>query len=111
MGCDETIRLLYTTWPDETGPRAAAATLLDEKLIACANILGASTSIFRWEGEVQTEREIVALFKTSAASAARACDRLAELHPYDEPCIVALPVDRSGSAPGFLAWVSAETGE
>ena len=111
MSCDDTIRLLYTTWPDESGPHAAAATLLSEKLIACANILGPSTSIYRWESEVQTEREIVALFKTSAASAARTCARLTELHPYDEPCIVALPVDRAGSAPGFLDWVGDETGE
>ena len=47
----------------------AAGRLLEDRLIACANLLGESRSIYRWEGEVQSEREIIALFKTSAEAA------------------------------------------
>lgn len=101
--------LLYTTWPDEESAQAAARTLLGEGAIACANILGASRSLFEWQGEVQCETEIVALFKTGAASAARTAQRIAELHPYDEPAVLNLAVSRDGSSPGFLDWVTAQT--
>ena len=56
------MRVLYTTWPDADSAREAAAALLEEGLIACANILSGSTSIYRWQGEVKQEGEIVALF-------------------------------------------------
>lgn len=111
MTADETpaLGLLYTTWPDEESAAAAAETLLGEELIACANILGRATSIFRWEGEARRETEIIALFKTAPERANALSRRLAELHPYEEPCILALDVAREASAPGFLAWARAET--
>ncbi|PWE16875.1 divalent-cation tolerance protein CutA [Marinicauda salina] len=101
--------LIYTTWPDADSAAAAAETLLDEGLIACANILSGSTSIYRWKGAVARETEIVALFKTAAARAAEARDRLAALHPYEEPCILSLAVDSHASAAGFLDWLRTET--
>jgi periplasmic divalent cation tolerance protein len=101
--------LLYTTWPDQASAEAAARTLLKEGLIACANILGASTSIYRWQGEVETAQEIIVLFKTSTAKAGAARTRIAALHPYDEPAILNLAVHAEGTAPGFLNWVNAET--
>ncbi|TGY87603.1 divalent-cation tolerance protein CutA [Marinicauda algicola] len=101
--------LLYTTWPAAAPAREAAAALLEEGLIACANILSGSTSIYRWQGEVKEEGEIVALFKTAADRAERARDRLVALHPYEEPCVIALGVETGASAPGFLDWVEAET--
>ena len=52
--------VLYTTWPDRESVERAAGRLLEDRLIACANILGESRSIYRWEGEVQSEREIIA---------------------------------------------------
>ncbi|WBQ09481.1 divalent-cation tolerance protein CutA [Hyphomonadaceae bacterium ML37] len=102
--------LLYTTWPDAQSAESAAEAVLAEGLCACANILGESRSLFRWEGEMRREREIIALFKTSPGKAARLAERLARLHPYDEPCVIALTVDEAGSAPGFLAWVRGEVG-
>ena len=101
--------LLYTTWPDSDGPERAAQTLLEEGLIACANILGEARSVFRWQGEICRETEIIALFKTSTAQAAAVRDRLAALHPYEEPCILNLGVSEAASAPGFVHWVNSET--
>ncbi len=101
--------LIYTTWPDEASAMAAAHTLLDDKLIACANILGSSTSVYRWQGAVETASEIAVLFKTSSARAAELQARLMELHPYDEPAILNLCVEKTGSSPAFLAWVDDET--
>lgn len=101
--------ILYTTWPDPEGPARAAAVLLEERLIACANVLSPMVSVFRWEGEVQTEDETPVLFKTSRARAEEATARLLALHPYDEPCVLALPAEPGLSAAGFAAWVAAET--
>lgn len=106
---DSAMGLLYTTWPDAARAEAAAETLLAEGLIACANILGQARSIFRWGGDVQREVETIALFKTSQALAETVTARLAELHPYDEPAILNLSVERTGSSHAFVNWVEAET--
>jgi len=106
---DDGVVVLYTTWPDDAAAAAAAGTLLDEKLIACANILPAGRSIFRWDGTVTEDAETIALFKTSKARAGNARTRLVALHPYDEPCVLALPADTPLSASGFVSWVVSET--
>jgi len=102
-------QMLYTTWPDVERARQAAETLLEQRLIACANILGQSQSLYHWEGRIQNEPEIIALFKTTQALSPRVRDALMTLHPYEEPCILALPVQSEASAPGFLQWLSRET--
>lgn len=109
-GSSSAMGLLYTTWPDAQSAQSAAEALLSENLIACANILGEARSVFRWNGEVQHESEIIALFKTSAGAAAQTARRIADLHPYDEPAVLNLAVDPSGSSAAFLAWVASETG-
>lgn len=102
---EDGVVVLYTTWPDDAAAAAAARTLLDEKLIACANILPSGRSIFRWDGAVTEEAETIALFKTSKVRADNARTRLVELHPYDEPCVLARPADTALSASGFVSWV------
>ena len=104
------LRLIYTTWPDADSARAAAAAVVTEGLCACANILPGMTSVYRWQGEIETARECVAVFKTSQSAAKALVIRLTELHPYDEPALIGLPVDADSSAPGFLAWVANEVG-
>lgn len=106
----DTMALIYTTWPDAESAQSAAARLLEEGLIACANILAPARSVFRWAGEVQVETEVPALFKTAPARASQLAERIAALHPYDEPAIIRLAVERNGSSPAFLDWVIAETG-
>lgn len=106
----EEVVILYTTWPDGGAAESAAHTLLEERLIACANIFPVGRSVFRWENRVQAEAETVALFKTSQARAGEARTRLTHLHPHDEPCILAVPANTALSAPGFVSWVANETG-
>jgi periplasmic divalent cation tolerance protein len=107
-GPQSAMGLLYTTWPDRESADHAAETLLQEGLIACANILGEARSVYRWNGEVQRETEIIALLKTSAANAERASGRIAELHPYEEPAILNVAINRVGSSPSFLNWVASQ---
>lgn len=99
----------YTTWPDAAAADAAARILVNEGLCACANILPGMTSIYRWQGKVETASECVMVLKTTGARAVGLARRIAQLHPYDEPCILALPVDADASAPDFLAWIATQT--
>lgn len=105
----QSICLIYTSWPDSADAREAARRLVDERLCACANILPGMTSVYRWQGAVEEASECVALFKTTRHAVPALIERLAALHPYDEPAILGLPVDADISAPGFLDWVAGQT--
>lgn len=100
------IVLVYTTWPDAETAEAAAAGAVADRLAACANILPPIESIYHWQGAVERSGEIPVLFKTPAAIAPALRDYLVERHPYDTPCVVAVPVIASFSADGFLTWVA-----
>lgn len=97
--------LIYTTWPDGDSAARAAATLLDERLIACANILPAGRSIYAWKGEVKDEAETVMLLKTTAACALKVRERVLALHPYDTPCVLGIDVRRGQSSHAFVHWI------
>jgi len=102
--------LIYTTWPDaETADRAARAAITGRHA-ACANVMAPIASVYRWEGRVETASETPILFKTTSEAAEGLKALLVEIHPYDTPCIVALPVTAAQSHPPFLAWICAETG-
>ncbi len=101
--------LLYTTWPDEETALAAARTLVDERLAACVNVLGAAASVYRWQGAVEQTTEVGALVKTTADRANAACARIAALHPYETPAILAIPVDAAGTHGPFAEWIAHET--
>ena len=94
-----------------TMPPAAAEglaeTLVGERLAACVNLVGPVRSIYRWDGAVQKDEEILAVIKTTAARYDALAARLRELHPYQVPEIVALPVG-AGHAP-YLEWVRTMT--
>ena len=95
--------LVYCPFPDREAARAAANTLLDRKLIACANLLGEVESIYSWNGERGDSFEIGALFKTSAALLDDAIQCLAEIHPYDTPAIMGWRCDSVSEA--TAAWL------
>lgn len=97
--------LIWCPFPDEQAARAAATALLDEGLIACANLIDGMLSLFEWNGERQAARETGALMKTNALVLERAIARLTELHPYNEPAILGWRCN--AAAPGTAAWLGA----
>jgi periplasmic divalent cation tolerance protein len=97
--------LLYTTWPDPEKARAAGEAAVAAQLAACVNILAPIQSIYRWEGRIDESIEIPMILKTSASAAADLRRLLIERHPYQLPCMVALPITAEHSHPDFLAWV------
>lgn len=98
---------VYATFPAQEEARRIARILVEERLAACANILGGCHSVYRWQGAVEEADETVALFKTRAALAEPLIARLAGLHSYDVPAAVVWPIERSLDAYGN--WVEAET--
>jgi periplasmic divalent cation tolerance protein len=105
---DEAI-LLYTTWPDAETATAAGAAAVDQGLAACANVFAPITSIYRWKGQIERASETPMTFKTTTARAEALRRLILERHPYELPCILALPVAAAASHPPFLAWIAAET--
>ncbi|PIW25913.1 MAG: divalent-cation tolerance protein CutA [Rhodospirillales bacterium CG15_BIG_FIL_POST_REV_8_21_14_020_66_15] len=103
-----TAKLIYMTAADTAEARRISEALVGERLIACANILGAMESVYWWQGKVTRGDEVAVILKTRAALVDAVIARAAELHSYDCPCLVVLDIG-GGHAP-FLDWISAETG-
>lgn len=95
--------LIWCPFPDEESARAAAKTLLDERLIACANMFPQIYSLFVWRGEQSEGTETGMLLKTDAALLDDAITRLVGLHPYDEPAVLGWRCD--SAAPATAAWL------
>ena len=89
--------LIWCPFPSAEDARAVSEQLLDEKLIACANILPHIVSVFAWQGSVQSGSEAAALMKTRADRLEAATQRLSELHPYDAPAIAGWIADQTPS--------------
>lgn len=100
------VRIALITAPDlETGAEIARA-LVEGRLAACVNLVPAVRSIYRWEGAVQEDAEVLLLVKTRADRARELVDRVVELHPYDLPEVVMLPA--VGGSLAYLDWVRDE---
>lgn len=101
-------RLVLVTAPNQTDARAIARALVGDGLAACVNVLGPIRSIYRWRGAIEDEAEYLLLIKTRARLYARLERRVRELHSYEVPEVIALPVE-AGSAP-YLKWLLDATG-
>ena len=101
--------LVLTTMPDAASAEQLARSLVEEQLIACANLVPGLLSVFRWKGEIQAENEVLLLIKTRRALLGRLGSRLTDLHPYDVPEMLALPVEAGLEA--YCRWVADETGK
>ena len=99
---------MLATVPDAEVGRRLARSLLQERLIACANLVPGVTSLYRWEGEVQEEDETLVVMKTRSELVPRLIARIPELHPYELPEVLALRVD--DGLPAYRRWVLDETG-
>ncbi len=96
--------LIYVTFETNDNARAVAKDLIEERLVSCANIFPPIQSIYKWDGQMQEESEIVVIFKTHAELFEQVEKRIKSLHSYETPCIVALPVEKSSKE--FVGWVS-----
>ena len=97
----ENVMVVLCTFPDLDQARQIGAALVERQVAACVNILPGIESIYRWEGKVERAGEVLGLIKTTRYPELEAAIR--ELHPYEVPEIVALPI--TTGLPAYLAWV------
>ncbi len=102
----DAIVVLTTVATDEEGVRLVRA-LLERRLIACGTLLPGARSLYRWQGKIADEREVVLLLKTRSARLETLQAAFGELHPYKVPELLALPVSAGLST--YLEWISGET--
>jgi len=99
--------LVLTTLPNSDAAADLAKKVVSEKLAACANVMPAVRSIYRWQGAIQDENEVLVLLKTRQARFDKLKARILELHPYDVPEVIAIPVEQGHGA--YLDWIANET--
>lgn len=99
------IAIVYVTARDREQALLLSRTLLEEELIACANILDGMTSVYRWNDEVHVDSETSLLLKTRPSAVARLTDRIKELHSYECPCVVVWT--SAAGNPDYFQWVHA----
>jgi periplasmic divalent cation tolerance protein len=100
----EKVLLALSTFPDQQTAREISNELVTKSFAACANILPAIESIYRWKNEIESGNEILVLFKLSEDRQPAFQEALRSLHPYDVPEIILIPV--SSGLPEYLRWVT-----
>jgi periplasmic divalent cation tolerance protein len=100
-------RIVFCTVPSEAVAEQIARTLLDERLVACVNIVPGIRSLYRWNDQVEDDRELLLVIKTQVDRYDALEARLTQLHPYEVCEVVALEV--AAAAPAYLRWLLAES--
>ena len=101
------IKLFYVTVGSETEADKIATALVEEELAACANIFCPSTAIYRWEGKINKEKEVVLIFKTTSSLVQESLQRVLELHSYECPAVIVMDIQDGNKK--FLNWINEST--
>lgn len=107
METDGDYRMVLVTAPDMEVGRAVARKVLEEKLVACVNIVPKIESLYWWEGKIDSSSEALLVMKTLAVHAVELEQVVVAAHPYDTPEFVALPITEGSQK--YLSWISDST--
>jgi periplasmic divalent cation tolerance protein len=99
--------IVLTTLPADFDSRGFGRTLVEERLAACVNLLPPMDSVYRWEGQVESDTERQVIIKTARERIVALWDRIRELHPYETPEFVVLPIQDGSDA--YLRWIGEST--
>lgn len=99
--------LVYTTFPSGEVAETVGRQLVEQRLAACVNILPGMTSIYRWQGKIERDSEVVMIIKTRASLAEAVMGAVKARHPYANPALLVLPVEAGGAL--YVDWLFAET--
>lgn len=103
----EEVLLVLTNLPDRDSAQRIAQALVENRAAACVNIMAECSSIYRWQGNIETASEVPLLIKTTREAYPRLEAAIRAHHPYELPEIIAVPVN--AGLPGYLQWVAQET--
>lgn len=99
--------LVITTVPDAEVGQIIAEKIIEERLAACVNLSAATQSLYWWKEKITQDQEYVLSIKTTNDAYARLEEKILQIHPYEVPEIIALPI--SGGNKAYLDWVERET--
>lgn len=99
--------LVYVTASSEEEAAHIGRTAVEQRLAACANVLGTTTSIYWWENGIQTDPESIVILKTNSKNLKSLINQVKNLHSYECPCVVALNIEQGNR--DFLEWITTET--
>ena len=97
-------RFIYVTCQSRMQAEEIGAKLVEEKLVACVNIVPGMTSMYWWKGKVEKDQEAIMVAKTMANKVNMLVERIKELHSYEVPCVISLPI--VGGNPDYLDWLN-----
>lgn len=98
--------LIYITTSESSESKKIARTLLEEKLVACTNIIPQINSLYLWKGEIEEDEESILIVKTKDDKVDQVIKRVEELHSYETPCILQLEVKNGSEC--YLQWMEDE---
>ncbi len=104
---DDTPVVVYTTFCDAAEAERIGSALVEEKLAGCVNLLAGMTSIYEWRGRISKDTEIAAIIKSRQGRAGRIIERVREMHSYDTPAFLVLPV--IGGSEDYIGWIVSQT--
>jgi periplasmic divalent cation tolerance protein len=99
--------LVYITCESEAQAASIGHIIVEQGAAACANVFPQITSIYKWEGEIQSAEESVLIVKTRASLLPKVQEIVTELHSYANPCVISMPIN--GGNPTFLKWIEENT--
>lgn len=97
------MHIIYSVFPSLELAQQVSKTLLESRLIACANIIPSVQSMYIWQGKLVSDKEVILLLKTSVARSKEVMEKIRELHQYEMPAILSIEVSSSDS--DFFTWV------
>lgn len=100
------IALIYVTTNNEEEAMNIGETIVKERLAACSNIISEMKSIYWWEGSLEKDNESILILKTIEENTNKIISRIKEIHSYENPCIIALPVLNASDS--YLKWLEGE---
>ncbi|XP_072164525.1 divalent-cation tolerance protein CutA-like isoform X1 [Diadema setosum] len=99
----DALTAVFVTVPDVTVGKSLASKMVEQKLVACVNIIPGLTSVYEWEGKVETDSEALLMIKTRASKVDDLSSFVRENHPYDVAEVISLPIENGN--PPYLDWV------
>ena len=98
--------LVFCTAPDRETSERIAHRLVEKRLAACVSVLDGISSVFHWKGKIETEKETLLLIKTLREQIAAVQDQIEQLHPYEVPEVIAIPITKGSRH--YLTWLFGE---
>ena len=101
------VAIIYSTIGKIQDARRIANILVEEQLVACVNIIPKIESVYKWKGKIENDEEVIIIAKTVDANVKKTIQRIRQLHPYELPDIIVLPI--IGGLKDYLDYIANET--